>query len=68
MSGEVLLVCRGHYVALVARHKVADFLAYSLGSCQMVGCHKPSFRRVLVNGEVSPFVGLSPSGELVEGF
>ena len=67
-SGEAktLYVCRGHYIQLVSRRKVADFVKYSLGFCQMVGCGKNAYRRVLINGEISGFVSVSEDGELVE--
>lgn len=63
-----LYVCRKHYLGLVLKDRVVDFLPEQLHDCQMVGCRSPSFREVLVGAPGSRktrYVSLK-NNELVE--
>ena len=64
-----LYVCRNHYLGLVSKDRVVDFLPDGLHHCQMVGCRFSSFREVLIGAPGSRktrYVSLSANGEIME--
>ena len=65
MVVQVLLVCREHYIALVVRGKVGDYLPAS-GYCQMVGCNDRAVRRVLIGEGKSANVTVDDRGRVQE--
>ena len=65
MSVQVLLVCRKHYIGLVIKGKVGDYLPAS-GYCQMVGCNDRAVRRVLIGEGKSANVAIDDKGRVQE--
>ena len=70
-GGKVLDVCHNHFIKLVVKGKLADFVVQKRDSvkCQMVGCTSHAVRRVLILGQESRCVRevrFMPDGSLWE--
>ena len=66
---DILYVCHRHYVCLVVRGKVADYVPERFQKCGMVGCGMPSYRRVLLrdaSGAYTKDARMMPDGTLWE--
>ena len=66
---DILYVCEKHYIALVVRQRIADYVPEHFQRCWMVGCGMPSYRRVLLrdsSGAATKAVRLMPGGVLWE--
>ena len=70
-NGKVLDVCHNHFIGLVVKGKLADFVVEKRANvrCQMVGCTSHAVRRVLILGQESRCVRevrFLPDGSLWE--
>ena len=66
---KILYVCQRHYVQLVVKQKVADYVPEHFEKCWMYGCGLPSFRRVLLrdpSGMITKDAQIMPDGTLWE--
>lgn len=66
---DILCVCEKHYIGLVVRQRIADYVPERFQKCWMFGCGLPSYRRVLLrddSGSVTKVVKLLPGGVLWE--
>ena len=66
---DILCVCEKHYIGLVVRQRIADYVPERFQKCWMFGCGLPSYRRVLLrddSGGVTKVVKLLPGGVLWE--
>ena len=70
INPHILNVCRDHFVNLVVRNKVTDYLVIwdSDVKCQMSGCRSRAVRRVLVldADRISRRVSVSSDGSIIE--
>ena len=66
---DILYVCEKHYIGLVVRQRIADYVPEHFQRCWMVGCDMPSYRRVLLrdaSGAYTKDARMMPDGTLWE--